>query len=55
MCYKDMTWCCSPNCSNECGRQFTQEDRVKAIKWWGDDDFPLAVSEFCDKEGKVKE
>ena len=52
--YADRTWCASPNCRNECGRQFTDEERRKAILWWGSDDFPLITGYFCDKDGKAK-
>lgn len=61
MCYKDRTYCASPNCKNECGRQLTDEDRQKALKWWASpknptgEGFPLAVSHFCDNEGKEVE
>lgn len=48
--YRDRTWCGSPNCQNKCGRKFTEEDRASAVEWWGGEDFPLAVSNFCDEE-----
>lgn len=25
MCFRDVTYCASPNCKNECGRQLTEE------------------------------
>lgn len=50
ICYRNRTWCGSPNCQNKCGRKFTEEDRQAAIKWWGSEDFPLAVSNFCGEE-----
>jgi hypothetical protein len=53
ICYKDTTYCASPNCRNECGRQFTKEDRKNAIKWWGSEDFPIAMAEFCDDKGNL--
>lgn len=53
LCYKDRTWCASAKCKNECGRQFTLEDRLNAIKWWGNDNFPLSVGDFCDAEGNL--
>lgn len=52
--YRDRTWCSSPNCRNECGRQFTERDRQKAIQWWGGEDFPIAFGHFCDEEGNAK-
>ena len=50
--YKDMTFC-SANCANQtCHRNLTEAEREKAIKWWGSEDFPIALSDFssdCDK------
>lgn len=49
MCYKDMTWCTFSDCKNKdnCHRYFTKEDRARATKWWGNEDFPLAY--FAEK------
>jgi len=54
MCYRDRTFCVSPNCKNECGRKLTQEIRDAAEKWWNPKDepdkrnqAPIAVSCFC--------
>jgi len=30
LCYKDKTFCMSPDCTNECGRKLTEEDKMKA-------------------------
>lgn len=30
MCYRDKTFCASPDCKNECGRQITDEQRGEA-------------------------
>ena len=51
--YKDRTWCGSTNCQNKCGRKLTEEDRQKAIKWWGNEYFPISVARFCDNNGDV--
>lgn len=46
--YMDRTWCplsinqCCAR-SQGCYRAFTKEDEKRAIKWWGDDDFPICV------------
>lgn len=53
ICFRDRTYCASPNCRNECGRQFTAEDAVAAKAWWGSDDYPVAMSTFCDKHGDL--
>jgi hypothetical protein len=49
-----MTFCCSPNCKNECGRQLTKEIVDAAEKWWGEPGAPIAISDFCDDEGNLK-
>lgn len=43
--YKDMTFCYSDCVNTKCYRNFSPEHRANAIKWWGDDTFPLAMSE----------
>lgn len=30
MCYRDKTFCASPNCKNECGRKITDAQRGEA-------------------------
>jgi hypothetical protein len=48
MCYRDMTFC-SASCANyKCERQFTLEVQEKAIKWWGNERAPIALSDFSD-------
>jgi len=54
MCYKDMTFCCSKNCKNKCGRKLTDKIRSDAEKWWGSPEAPISIAEFCDKDGEVK-
>lgn len=60
MCYRDMTFCRSENCRNECGRQLTDEVRAGAARWWASPDnpkgegAPICVGEFCDENGEVK-
>lgn len=53
MCYRDRTYCASPKCKNACGRQFTPQDHASAVKWWGGEDYPVSVSDFCDEEGNL--
>lgn len=44
--YADKTWC---RYSNECAdgdtcfRAFTDKDHEKAVKWWGNADYPICV------------
>ena len=43
LCYKDKTFCVSPDCKNECGRKLTDKDRrgAEGLK------LPLSVGHFC--------
>lgn len=45
LCYRDTTFCGSPNCTNECGRKLTDEDKRLAAKL----PFGIAFSMFCDQ------
>lgn len=49
ICYKDTTFCSSPECQGKCGRQFTEQDKINAEKWWGGKDIPIAWGDFCSK------
>lgn len=48
MTYKDQTFCASKVDKHTCGREFTKEDEVRAEKWWGSKDYPVAYGEFCE-------
>jgi hypothetical protein len=50
LCYRDRTWCNNTSCDNSCGRQFTDEERRKAILWWGGEDFPISMADFHKNE-----
>ena len=55
MCYKDRTFCESDCTNSGCFRYFGPKERAAAIKWWGSEDLPLAVSDFSsDCEGYKK-
>lgn len=54
ICYRDMTFCVSPKCKNKCGRKLTAKIRKDARKWWGSDNAPIAVSNFCDVKEEKK-
>lgn len=43
-CYKDKTFCASPNCKNECGRQITVHEKAEAIQF----KMPVSYAYFCD-------
>ena len=48
ICYRDRSWCNPSTCQGKCGdRKFTEEDRERAIQWWGGEDFPLCVGNYC--------
>lgn len=49
MCYMDMTFCVSPNCKNDCGRQLTDAHRERARKIG----LLIAQRRFCDDNGEV--
>jgi hypothetical protein len=54
ICYKDRTFCISPNCTNECGRKLTPEIVEEARKWWGGENAPIACASFCEEKLKDK-
>jgi hypothetical protein len=54
MCYRDRTFCVSPNCQNKCGSKLTDEIREAARQWWGGEDAPIAVAEICDEHGEPR-
>lgn len=45
ICYRDMTFC-TAKCFTECARKLTEEVRLDAVKWWGNEDAPIAVADF---------
>ena len=51
ICYKDMTFCISPNCTGECEREFTDQDKVRADK----SGLPVMFARFCGIEKDVCE
>ena len=49
MCYKDQTWCIqflTGICKNkECSLALTEQEQDKAIKWWGNENFPVMLGD----------
>jgi hypothetical protein len=43
MCFRDRTWCASPECQGECGRKMTPEILSEAKK----SPFPISWGMFC--------
>lgn len=60
ICYRDRSWC-SHSCGNlECGRNFTEEESIRANKWWEmfnspDSGPPIAVMDFRTEDCGYKE
>ena len=56
ICFRDTTFCNSPVCEGKCGRRWTKELELQAIKWGGPD-APVAFSDFCSpqQEQEVRE
>ena len=52
ICYQDRTFC-NACCNNqECPRKYTEQIRIDANKWWGEDGAPIAFSDYsydCDE------
>lgn len=43
ICFKDKTFCASPNCKNECGRKMTPREEIESDKAG----LPVSYSDFC--------
>jgi hypothetical protein len=50
ICYKDTTYCASPNCQNKCGRKLDNNN-----VWSNPNNYslPTAYAYFCDDKGDV--
>lgn len=49
--YKDKTFCTAKCKTPDCSFKLTEEVRKEAIVWWGDENAPIATtnfSSFCD-------
>lgn len=46
ICFRDKTFCSAKCGLASCSRQINQEVREAGAKWWGSEDFPIAVSDF---------
>lgn len=47
--FLDKTFCASKVKEHTCDREFTEEHALRAEKWWGGKDYPVAYGEFCDQ------
>lgn len=54
ICYKDTTFCASPECQNKCGRKPPADLKAQAEKWWGGPGAPIAYSYYCGGEPEKK-
>lgn len=50
ICFRDKTFCNSPNCQGKCGRQWTPALQEEAERWWGGPGAPVAFSSFCSNQ-----
>ena len=51
ICFKDMTFCGATCANHSCDSKFTKNDEIEAIRWWGNDNAPVAyadMSEGCE-------
>lgn len=58
ICYRDMTFCIAACANRGCPRQYNEDVRRGAYEWWGNDDFPVALSDFsenCDDYIELKQ
>lgn len=58
ICYRDMTFCTAKCAATDCHRKLTPEVKEAAVKWWGDENAPISVSdlsEMCKEFEEVKE
>jgi hypothetical protein len=48
ICYKDRAFCSvSHKCTDtSCSRNFSDAVRAQAVRWWGGEDVPVAISAF---------
>jgi hypothetical protein len=56
--YRDMTFCIASCTNRECPRQYNADVRREAYEWWGNDNFPVSLSDFsgnCDEYTPLKE
>jgi len=51
LCFRDVTYCASPNCLNACGRKMTEEIKAEAKK----QPYPISFANFCDSENMSNE
>jgi hypothetical protein len=49
MCFRDMTFCSAACLTTDCHRNFTEDQKAAAERWWGDPGAPVAFSDFSEK------
>ena len=52
MCYRDQTFCGSKTHKKECNKQVTKEVHEAAVRWWGNEDYPIALADFCGEDNE---
>lgn len=44
MCFRDQTFCSAPCSVLDCSRNFTEDQRQAAYRWWGGPGAPVSMS-----------
>lgn len=50
ICFRDTTYCASPDCTNQCGRQMDDFTRSEAAKSF----LPISFSLFCGESDDIQ-
>ena len=48
ICFRDTTFCAAKCLNHSCERRLTKQVEDAAVKWWGSDKAPIAVSDMSD-------
>jgi len=51
--FRDRAYCSSNTKNHTCGREFTEEDRIAAQKWWGGEGAPVSYGAFCENDVEI--
>lgn len=46
ICFRDTTFCTAKCLNHSCERRLTKQVEEAAVKWWGSDKAPIAVSDM---------
>lgn len=51
LCFRDMEFCTAACATKDCVRRLTNEVRIEARAWWGEDGAPIAMSDQSNRCG----